>query len=277
MDTNAMKARKAIKIIDTVIDKILTVLFLMVLFIGAYFTYDSWYVYNSASLDSIPGYVWNGAETLRELPQDAKAWLNVDGTKINCPIMQGETNNDYLNVNPYGEYSLTGSVFMDFANSPDFTDDYTLLYGHHMSDGYMFGALDSFLDEEYFNAHRKGTLTVRDGLESNIESGSSTKAKTVEEQISQDKHYKTIYKLNIFAVVETDANEKTVFDVRDEGDLLGYIKENAIIYRNPEGGRIIALTTCVTPTGMGRIAVFATIVEPEHVKGFDCYRTIDIR
>ena len=264
MNTNTVKTRKAIKFINTAIDRALTVLFLAVLLIGVYFTYDSWYVYNSASLDRIPGYEWQGTETLRELPKDAKAWLIVDDTKINCPIMQGKTNEDYLNKNPYGEYSLTGSVFMDAANSPDFSDDYTLLYGHHMKNGYMFGALDYFLDEEYFDSHRIGTLTVRDGASDGFSSEENSEAETVEEQLSMDKSYKTRYKVNIFAVVENDVNVRVVFDVQDDGDILSYIKENAIIYREPENGNILALTTCVNPQETARLEVFATLTPEEY-------------
>ena len=261
MNTDTVKTRKAIRLVNTVIDKALTVLFLAVLFIGVYFTYDSWYVYNSASLDRIPGYEWQGTETLKELPKDAKAWLIVDDTKINCPIMQGKTNDDYLNKNPYGEYSLTGSIFMDSLNSPDFTDDYTLLYGHHVLDGYMFGALDYYLDEEYFDSHRTGILTIRDGIEKELSPEENAKAETVEEQLGMDKSYKTRYKVNIFAVVENDANVRVVFDVQDGGDILSYIRENATIYREPENGRILALTTCTDPQGLGRLEVFATLVE----------------
>ncbi|MBR1845920.1 MAG: class B sortase, partial [Oscillospiraceae bacterium] len=63
--------------------------------------------------------------------------------------MQGETNGKYLNTDPYGEYSLSGSIFLDSRNAGDFSDSYSLVYGHHMADGMMFGALDAFFDEGY--------------------------------------------------------------------------------------------------------------------------------
>ncbi len=257
MDTNAIKIRKIIKFIDAAIDKGLTVLFLMVLFIGVYFTYDSWYVFNSSSLNQVPGYVWKGAETLAELPKDAKAWLTIDDTKINCPIMQGETNEDYLNKNPYGEYALAGSVFLDSSNDSAFNDKYSLLYGHNMADEYMFGAIKDYLDVEFFDNHRIGTLTVRDGEGTSL--GENSKAKTVEQQIREDKSYHTVYEINIFAVVETDAKQKVVFDVQSEEDLMKYIKDNASIYREPVGDKVLGLSTCTNPLDTGRIVVFATL------------------
>ena len=239
MNKNAVTARKAIKFIDSSIDRVLTVLFLIVLFIGAYFIYDSWYVFNAATLSSVPGYVWKGPETLTELPSDAKAWLVINDTEIDCPIMQGETNEDYLNKNPYGEYSLSGSVFLDCNNSPDFTDDYSLLYGHNMNEEHMFGALNDYVYEDFFDNHRRGILTVK-----------------------TDKPYEITYDVNIFAILECKATDTIVFDVRDEGDLRAYINNNAKILRtHNDNERILALSTCTKPLGMGRLVVFATIKE----------------
>lgn len=259
MNKNAVTVRKTIRVIDHTIDRLLTVLFLIVLFIGSYFIYDSWYVFNSASLDSVPGHIWKGTETLVELPKDAKAWLIIDDTKINCPIMQGKTNEDYLNKNPYGEYSLSGSIFLDAANDKKFTDDYSLLYGHNVSDGYMFGALQDYLNEDYLDGHRAGTLTIRDGDGEGLSSDLKDTPKTTEEQVRADKSYRTVYKVNIFAVMETDANDRAVFDIKSEQNLTNYIKDNALIYREPKGDKILALTTCVDPAGLERIAVFATL------------------
>ncbi len=232
MNNGYVITRKAIHYLDWSIDKILTVLFLIMLCIGAYFTYDSWYVFNSSSLNKIPGYTWEGPATLEELPTEAIAWLEIYDTKIDCPLMQGETNREYLNKNPYGEYSLAGSIFLDSRNSFDFTDPYSVLYGHHMSGGYMFGSLDEFLKEEYFLEHRDGVLTLRDDTE---------------------------YEVEIFAVLETDASNETVFNVSYDADRFAFIKENAFIYREPSGDRILALTTCKSPLTTERYAVFATL------------------
>ena len=52
---------------------------------------------------------------------------------------------------------------MDSRNSRDFSDSYCLLYGHHMDNGAMFGDVAEFVDEEYFDTHRTGTLYLLDG------------------------------------------------------------------------------------------------------------------
>ena len=76
-------------------------------------------------------------------------WIVVDDTNIDYPVMQGYDNSQYLNLDPYGEYSLSGSIFLDSRNSSDFTDPYSIIYGHHMEYGKMFGAIDDYLDDQY--------------------------------------------------------------------------------------------------------------------------------
>ena len=76
------------------------------------------------------------------------------------PVMQGKDNYEYLNKDPYGEFSLSGSIFLDARNDLDFEDDYSLIYGHHMEKGAMFGALDDFQDRAYFDQRRSGTIVT---------------------------------------------------------------------------------------------------------------------
>ena len=97
--------------------------------------------------------------------------------------MQGKTNAEYLNKDPYGEFSLSGSIFLDNRNDKTFSDPYSLLYGHHMEYGAMFGALDEYKDKSYFEAHRTGLLTVTNGDEYNIRFFAACKAQATEKVI----------------------------------------------------------------------------------------------
>lgn len=78
--------------------------------------------------------------------------MTIDDTNIDYPVMQGEDNNEYLNKDPFGNYALSGSIFLDRRNNPEFKDYYSLIYGHHMEHGMMFGAIDEYLNEDYFNS-----------------------------------------------------------------------------------------------------------------------------
>lgn len=97
-------------------------------------------------------------EELQAINSDVFGWLNVYGTNINYPLVQGEDNSKYVNTNVDGEYSLIGSLFLDCRNRKDFSDFNSIIYGHHMADDKMFGDIADFADQEFFNSHRYGSL-----------------------------------------------------------------------------------------------------------------------
>ena len=228
---------RTIKFVDRVTDYILLLAFLLLFLIGFYTVYDTLKVYEGAlgnDLKSFRPMVTDTGEVVWDmsaLSEDMVAWLTVDDTNIDYPVMQGEDNNEYLNKNPYGKYALSGSLFLDYQNSPDFTDPYSLIYGHHMEYGHMFGALDKFGEETYFDAHTTGTLTVAD----------------------------KIYELKIFAYVEADAAQPEIFSPKGGYDTLEYVRENALIWREPEGERLLAMSTCKFPMTTDRIIVFGVL------------------
>lgn len=230
-------ARKVIRTVDRTIDRILTVLLLIVLLIGVWLAYDSYYVFNGARVGSMQSFKPEGsgdAGLLKKLGPDVVAWLTVDETSIDYPVVQGIDNNEYLNKNAYGEYSLSGAIFLDSFNKEDFSDAYNLVYGHHMSGGYMFGALDDFEQKGFFDTHRTGKLVVSEG--------------------------KT-YRLEIFAFMHTDASKDEVFDVTVPADRLAFIRENSLHFVEPGTEHILALSTCKSPLTTDRTIVFAALME----------------
>ena len=62
-------------------------------------------------------------QELQKINPDVCAWLTVDGTKIDYPVVQGETNLEYINQDIYGEFALSGSIFLDSRNDRKFIDD----------------------------------------------------------------------------------------------------------------------------------------------------------
>ena len=49
--------------------------------------------------------------------------------------------------------ALAGSIMLDQANAGDFSDAVSILHGHHMRSGAMFGDLEEYAQEAYFRAH----------------------------------------------------------------------------------------------------------------------------
>ena len=85
--------------------------------------------------------------------ENFRAWISSPNTPINYPVMQGSNNTYYLNRLPDGTYNACGSIFMDYKNAPDLSDDNTILYGHYMQGDVMFGTLNYYRKSGYYNQH----------------------------------------------------------------------------------------------------------------------------
>ena len=91
-------------------------------------------------------------------------WIQINDTEINQPIVQGKDNSYYLRHNYRGEYATAGSVFMDYRNVSDFSDDFMIIYGHRMTGHLMFGDVKLFADASFFEEHSGGTIRAGDKL-----------------------------------------------------------------------------------------------------------------
>lgn len=91
--------------------------------------------------------------SLKEINENVVGWLYLPDTVINYPVVQGEDNSYYLKRLVDGSYNANGSLFVDYQNKMDFSDDNTLIYGHHMNSGKMFATLVKYKDQEFYDAH----------------------------------------------------------------------------------------------------------------------------
>lgn len=94
---------------------------------------------------------------LKSTNSDVIAWIYINDTKIDYPIVQSENNEDYLNKTLDNTTSKYGSIFMDYRNDIDNLDtingENLVIYGHNMKDKQMFGSLDKFTDKNFFNSN----------------------------------------------------------------------------------------------------------------------------
>ena len=89
-------------------------------------------------------------------------WISISGTNINYPVMHTPSNpQKYLNKNFYGEYSYSGTPFLDARCSADSTN--LIIYGHHMNNGTMFADLCNYTEYSYFSEHPTVVLETKDG------------------------------------------------------------------------------------------------------------------
>lgn len=99
-------------------------------------------------------------QEIRNEAPDVFSWLKIDGTDIDYPVVFRENDNSYyLRRNIYGEYDRNGSLFIEDYNQTDFNDPVTIIYGHHMNSGAMFGKLQEiYSNPDTFKAHQKITV-----------------------------------------------------------------------------------------------------------------------
>lgn len=91
--------------------------------------------------------------TLLQTNPDVVGWLYCEGTTINYPVLQGEDNDQYLYHMLDGSYNSSGSLFLDYQCSADFTDLKSIIYGHNMKNGSMFASLRNYRDADYYQEH----------------------------------------------------------------------------------------------------------------------------
>jgi sortase B len=97
--------------------------------------------------------------------EDMAAWLVVDGTPIDYPVMQTmEDENYYLDKDFYGNTDKAGSLILD-TDSNLYGENATtnlIIHGHNMKAGTMFGTLDEYQSEDYYKEHKTMELYTKE-------------------------------------------------------------------------------------------------------------------
>ncbi|PAD68706.1 SrtB family sortase [Bacillus sp. 7586-K] len=162
-------------------------------------------------------------QDLLHINSDIVGWITIDDTSIHYPILQTSNNMDYLQKNYKREETRAGSIFMDYRNSIQEVERHTILYGHRMKDGSMFGQLDKFLNQEFVNEHHQFYFdTLYKGYDVEVFSAYVT---------TTDFYY-----------IETDFSSDT-----DYLQFLETIKQQSVVKTNTKlnaNDQIITLSTC---------------------------------
>ena len=164
----------------------------------------------------------------------------MDHTGIDYPIVQGEDNFEYLDKDALGNPEISGSIFLDCQNNRKFTDPYMVLMGHHMQAGKMFGDLDKYSDETFFQKNTTGKIYLPD----------------------------RVLDLETAAFLTVDAYDKYIYrtqwdNVSERQELLKRIYEQAQYTRGEElttEDQMVALSTCSTSGTNARHVLICRIV-----------------
>lgn len=88
-------------------------------------------------------------DALREINPDVVGWIYIPDTGINYPIVQAGNNTTYLHRTFQRKDSHVGAIFLDALCNPDFSSFNSIIYGHNLKNGEMFGHLKKLYDVVY--------------------------------------------------------------------------------------------------------------------------------
>ena len=90
-------------------------------------------------------------DALKQVNNETVAFLKVNGTEIEYPIVKTTNNDFYLKHSFDKKYNAAGWIFADYRNKFDDTDKNIVIYGHNRKNGTMFSSLRNILKKEWYN------------------------------------------------------------------------------------------------------------------------------
>ena len=242
---NLEKCAKIARVGDKILEKLAVIIAILIIIFAGYSIYDNWRIANNSKLSEElmqykpdPRNTFSLAE-LKKKNKDTCAWITVKKTNIDYPVVKGKDNLEYINKDIFGEFSYSGTVFLDSQNSAKLDDPYMILYGHNLSHGHMFGDVEKFTDIKYLKNHQKGYL-YGDGYRRNIK---------------------------FFACATINSGDTVIYNIPywktgDRTELIAYIKTIAKSYISnviKPGDEIVVLSTCIQSRSNGRTVLFGRL------------------
>ena len=184
-------------------------------------------------------------EELLKKNTDTVGYLSVNNTKINYPVVQASTNSYYLNRDFNKRKNSMGWIFMDYRNNAKDLDKNTIIYGHNIKQGIMFGTLKYALNSSWYKKESNQVITF------------NTPTKNMKWRI-----------FSIYRIPATEDYLKTEFESDEEYmEFLNMLKNRSIYNFNVElneSSKILTLSTCFSHTT--RHVVHAVLESEEDVK-----------
>ena len=170
-------------------------------------------------------------------------WIKIDDTLIDYPVMQTVNNEYYLDHNFNQEKDKNGCIFMDYQCDVIKGCDNIILYGHHMKSGKMFGTLNKYSKQSYYEEHP------------------TIKFDTIYEK----SEYQIMYVFRSKVYSEEDVNFKyyQFINAGSEKEFNSYLNEMAALslydtgVTASYGDQLLTLSTCDYQENKGRFVVVA--------------------
>lgn len=112
-----------------------------------------------------PPVIHSGLLALHERNPDCVAWITIEGTVIDYPVMyRPGQKNYYLHRDFNGNHASAGALFIAENCGPDDNDN-VIIYGHHMNSGKMFAALNKYKKQSFYEEHSRIIYETLNGPE----------------------------------------------------------------------------------------------------------------
>ena len=97
---------------------------------------------------------------LKEQNEETVAWIKVNNTDVEYPVVKATNNKFYLNHSFDKSENSAGWIFADYKNKFDNTDKNIVIYGHNMRDDSMFGSLKNILNSDWYDNEENTYITL---------------------------------------------------------------------------------------------------------------------
>lgn len=191
-------------------------------------------------------------DALQKENSDIYAYLVVDGTKVDYPVLQNAQNDYYLDKNLDLSVGYPACIYTNPVNSKDFSDNITVIYGHNMKNKTMFGSLHSYDDEDFFKANNKFEIETPEALYSY--------------QIFAAVNYNDDLITSYYPPSQTNSISKFVTSMREEGTKKtpDYFDDSVEV---TDSDKIVVLSTCIGGQDDRRLLVVGKLIDTVSYSG----------
>ena len=162
---------------------------------------------------------------LKRKNKDIVGWIYVNNTQVNYPFVQTGDNEHYLNYDIDNKSNIAGWIFADYRNDFDVLNSNTIIYGHNIKGGIMFGSIQNMFSNSYLSKEQNNYITF------------NTKNSNMKWKI-----------FSMYRIPETIDYLKTEFYTKDEyRDFINMIQSRSnFSFDTPvtENDKILTLSTC---------------------------------
>ena len=186
-------------------------------------------------------------DALAKVNSDVKAWIYIEGTGVNYPIVQAKDNTYYLHRTFEKRDSYIGAIFLDEGCADDFTSENSIVYGHNLKNGEMFGMLKKHYDTSYnedadYKKHEKIWII--------------TPEEEIEYQLFAARELDVNVEKNAYMISFATAEDRQSYIESAQKKSL-YQTQTKVDIANP----ILTLSTCTSSSESGRFIIQATQIQ----------------